>query len=312
MDDDGTEPLTIGRLSRRTGMPVRTIRYWSDVGALPPSGRTAAGYRLYGTASVARLELIRTLRDLGLGLQDVRRVLERKTTVAAVAAVHVEALDAQIHTLRLRRAVLSTVVARQSGTEEMTLMHQLARLSAAERREIMADFVEEVFGGLDADPQLRERMAWPATQLPDEPTPAQVDAWLELGELVQDPDFRRRMRQMAEFNAQGRAQGGAAGEPGAYLWFSRRVAELVGAARERGVTPQAREADDVLGRLLREQDSAERRAAVRVRLQAGTDSGATRYRQLVTILQDEEPRPSHTEEFVWLAEALAAHPTPGE
>ncbi|MFJ9911031.1 MerR family DNA-binding protein [Actinacidiphila glaucinigra] len=45
---------------------------------------------------MARLELIRTLRDLGLGLEDVRRVLERETTtVAAVAAVHVEALDAQ-------------------------------------------------------------------------------------------------------------------------------------------------------------------------------------------------------------------------
>ncbi|HET6633860.1 MAG TPA: MerR family transcriptional regulator [Streptomyces sp.] len=311
MDDDGSEPLTIGRLSRRTGMPVRTIRYWSDVGTLPPSGRTAAGYRLYDAASVARLELIRTLRELGLGLEDVRRVLERETTVAAVAAVHVDALDAQIHTLRLRRAVLSTVVARQSGTEETTLMNKLARLSTAERRQIMGDFVEEVFGGIDTDPQLREKMAWPATQLPDEPTPAQVDAWLELGELVQDPGFRRRMRRMAEFNAQGRARGGAAGEPGAYLWFSQRVVELVGAARERGVTPQAAEADGVLAQLLRRQDSAERRAAVRERLEAGTDGGAERYRQLVTILQGEEPRPSHTAEFGWLAEALAAHPVPG-
>ena len=310
MDDDGTEQLTIGRLSRRTGMPVRTIRYWSDVGALPPSGRTAAGYRLYDDTSVARLELIRTLRELGLGLEDVRRVLERRTTVAAVAAVHVEALDAQIHTLRLRRAVLSTVVARQSGTEEMTVMHRLARLSAAERREIMADFVDEVFGGLDADPQLRERMAWPATRLPDDPTPAQVDAWLELGELVQDPDFRRRMRRMAEFNAQGRAQGGAAGAPGAYLWFSRRVVELVGAARARGVTPRAPEADAVVAELLREQDSTERRAAVRARLEAGTDSGAVRYRHLLTILQGHQPPPSHTEEFRWLAEALQAHPAP--
>jgi hypothetical protein len=224
----------------------------------------------------------------------------------------VEALDAQIHTLRLRRAVLGTVVARQSGTEETTLMNKLARLSTAERRAIMADFVEEVFGGLDADPQLRERMAWPATQLPDDPTPAQVDAWLELGELVQDPDFRRRMRQMAEFNAQGRARGGMAGEPGAYLWFSRRVVELVGSARERGVTPQAPEADAVLAGLSGGQDSAEHRAALRARLEAGTDDDAARYRQLVTILQGEAPRPSHTEEFGWLAEALAAHPAPGD
>jgi hypothetical protein len=174
----------------------------------------------------------------------------------------------------------------------------------------MADFVEEVFGDVDVDPQLRERMSWPATQLPDDPTPAQVDAWLELGELVQDPAFRRGMRRMAEFNAQGRARGGPAGEEGAYLWFSRRVVELVGAARERGVTPTAPAADAVVARLLRETDSAERRAAVRERLTAGTDGGAARYRQLVAVLQGQEPPPAHTEEFGWLAEALAAHPAP--
>jgi DNA-binding transcriptional MerR regulator len=115
MDDDGSEPLTIGRLARRTGMPVRTIRYWSDIGALPPAGRSAGGYRLYDAACVARLELIRTLRELGLGLEDVRRVLERET---AVAAVHVKALDAQIRALRLRRAVLSTVARRQPRPEQ--------------------------------------------------------------------------------------------------------------------------------------------------------------------------------------------------
>ncbi|GAA0360529.1 hypothetical protein GCM10009530_07310 [Microbispora corallina] len=45
-------------------------------------------------------------------------MLERKVTVADVAAVHVDALDAQIRILRLRRAVLSTVARRRSGTEE--------------------------------------------------------------------------------------------------------------------------------------------------------------------------------------------------
>ncbi|WP_371786705.1 MerR family transcriptional regulator [Streptosporangium subroseum] len=52
--------------------------------------------RLYGTESVARLQLVRTLRELGLGHAEVRRVVRRETTVAAVAAVHVRALDAQM------------------------------------------------------------------------------------------------------------------------------------------------------------------------------------------------------------------------
>ncbi len=40
MNDRG-EPLTIGQLARRTGVPVRTIRFWSDIGLIPPTERTA-------------------------------------------------------------------------------------------------------------------------------------------------------------------------------------------------------------------------------------------------------------------------------
>jgi DNA-binding transcriptional MerR regulator len=65
---------------------------------------------LYDAACLARLELIVTLRELGLGLADVRRVLEARASIAEVAAVHLDALDAQIRTLRLRRAVLAAVV----------------------------------------------------------------------------------------------------------------------------------------------------------------------------------------------------------
>jgi DNA-binding transcriptional MerR regulator len=102
--DDAATMRTIGQLAQRTGLPVRTIRYWSDIGAVPPAGRTARDHRRYDAAAVARLELVATLRELGLGLAEVRRVLDRQATVAEVAATHVEALDAQIRTLRLRRA----------------------------------------------------------------------------------------------------------------------------------------------------------------------------------------------------------------
>src|SRR5690606_26194309 len=121
MNEDGTELFTIGELARATGLSVRTIRYWSDEGALPPVARSSGGYRLYDAAAAARLELIRTLRELGLSLADVRRVLAGETTVAQVAAAHVAALDAQIRALKVTRAVLSTVARRGSTAEETTL-----------------------------------------------------------------------------------------------------------------------------------------------------------------------------------------------
>ncbi|AWS45129.1 MerR family transcriptional regulator [Streptosporangium sp. 'caverna'] len=307
MNDEGRELLTIGQLSRRTGLSVRTIRYWSDIGALPPDGRTSAGFRLYGTESVARLQLVRTLRELGLGHAEVRRVVRRETTVAAVAAVHVRALDAQIRALRLSRAVLSTVARRQSDTEEMELMNKLARLSAQERAAIIEDFVDEVFSGLDADPQLYERMRSTMPGLPDDPTPEQVDAWIELAELVTDPDFRRRMRHMVRHNATGRTQTGPGRQPGAFMFFAKKVALLVGAARERGVAPESAEAAGVLDELLGTNAGAPRRAEVLERVEAGLDAQAERYWQLMALIRGEQPRPTTTPDYQWLARSLRAH-----
>jgi DNA-binding transcriptional MerR regulator len=300
MIDDGTGLLTIGELARVTGLTVRTIRYWSDEGALPPVTRSAGGYRLYDAASVARLELIRTLRELGLGLADVRRVLAGEATVAQVAAAHVVALDAQIRSLKVTRAVLSTVAKRGSGAEEMTLVNRLARLSAAERRRIVEEFVDEVFHGLDtADPVIRERMRNTAADLPEEPTPEQVDAWLELAEMLQDPDFRAEMRKVAEFNAADRGNDAPAG---ASLWFSRRLVQLGARARERGIAPDSAEAAEVLGELLGDADPA----AVLDRLRSHATNRVARYRELLAVVKGTGPEAAYREEFAWVVAALEA------
>ncbi|WP_151771154.1 MerR family transcriptional regulator [Streptomyces abyssomicinicus] len=304
MTDDSTPPgadplLTIGDLARATGLTVRTIRYWSDEGLLPPVDRSAGGYRLYDAASAARLELIHTLRELGLGLDDVRRVVAGETTVAEVAARHVAALDAQIRALRVTRAVLSTVADRGSTAEEMTLMNKLARLSAAERARIIEEFVEETFRGLDtADPVIRERMRGAAADLPDDPTPEQVDAWVELAELLQDPEFRARMRAAAEFNAADRDGSTPAG---ASMWFMRRLVQLASEARGRGVSPESPEAGDVLRELLGEDAD---HAAVLARMEANTTDKLSRYRELLAVVKGRRPDADHREEFAWVVAAL--------
>jgi DNA-binding transcriptional MerR regulator len=61
---------------------------------------------------VARLELVTTLRELGVSLAEVRRVLGGQLTAAEVAVIHLEALDTEIRALRLRRAVVAAVVKR--------------------------------------------------------------------------------------------------------------------------------------------------------------------------------------------------------
>ncbi|MET7295572.1 MerR family transcriptional regulator [Streptomyces griseoloalbus] len=298
MIDDGTGLLTIGELARATGLSVRTIRYWSDEGALPPVARSAGGYRLYDAGSVARLELVRTLRELGLGLDDVRRVLAGETTVARVAAAHVAALDAQIRALKVTRAVLSTVARRGSTAEETTLMNKLARLSTAERRRIIEDFMAEIFEGIDtADPDIRTRLRFAAAHLPDEPSPEQVDAWVELAELIQDPEFRATMRRMIEFNAADR---GPDVPSGSSLWFMSRLVRLAGDALREGVAPDSPRAGDVLRELIGDADPA----AVLERLAATTNLRLARYRELSALVNGLEPPSAHREEFGWVVAAL--------
>ena len=300
MIEDGTGLFTIGELARSTGLTVRTIRYWSDEGVLAPVTRSSGGYRLYDAESAARLELIRTLRELGLGLADVRKVLDGERTVAEVAAAHVVALDAQIRSLKVTRAVLSTVARRGSTAEEMTLMNRLARLSAAERARIVEDFTTEIFDGLDtADPDIRKRLRFAPADLPDEPTPEQVDAWVELAEMMQDPGFRALMRRMIEFNAADRGPDVPAGTS---LWFMSRLVQLAGEALERGVAPEAPEAEQLLRGLLGDADPAE----VLKRLEAGTNVRVARYRQLWAVVAGLGPQAAYEAEFAWVVAALKA------
>ncbi|WP_414507672.1 TIGR03086 family metal-binding protein [Streptomyces sp. NEAU-L66] len=211
MNEDGTGLLTIGELARLTGVPVKTIRSWSDQDLLPPAARTPAGYRLYGPDAPARLEIVRSLRELGIGLTAIRSVLHRERTVAETAEQWADALDAQIRTLRLQSAVLRSVAARGSAAEELPYMTELARLSARERRRIITDFVEDALDGVDA-PAYRSGLLAATPDLPDDPTPEQIGAWIELAALVREPELRAALRRLAEYSARTAPP---AGEPDA-------------------------------------------------------------------------------------------------
>jgi DNA-binding transcriptional MerR regulator len=203
---NGDELYGIGELARLTGLSVRTIRFYSDSGLLPPTERTHAGYRMYDIHALTRLKFVRTLRELGVDLPTVNRVLSREVSIPELAAEHAEALDVQIRTLRLRRSVLRAVAKRGSSPRELEMVHELARMTEEERQAILDDFWREVDEGLPAT----ENAAWMRrvrAELPDDPTPAQVEAWIEFVELVRDPSFRAKTRSMAVENARMTEEG---------------------------------------------------------------------------------------------------------
>jgi DNA-binding transcriptional MerR regulator len=294
--------VTIGELSARTGVPVRTLRFYADAGVLPEAGRTGSGYRIFGADAVARARLVRTLRELGVGLTDVKRVLAGQASLGDVAAAHARALDAQIRVLSLQRAVLRAV-ARFTRPEELELMTDLTTLTAGERRRILDDYLDAVFGG-EASP-VADRLRMGAPELPEDPTADQAAAWVELAGLLRDPDYVAASRRMAE---RARAEGAA---PDGGRDFAAAVGEHAGPAVRAGVDPASPEALAVIERMeaLTPDDRSDR-AQLAERLEAFTDRRTFRYWTLVGIMNG-WPRPAVSESsadaWEWYAKALRAH-----
>ncbi|WP_406689472.1 MerR family transcriptional regulator [Saccharopolyspora sp. ID03-671] len=69
------ERMQIGEVAERTGLSLRTIRYYEEVGLVVPSARSQGGFRLYTDPDVDRLELIKGMKPLGFQLDEMRDLL---------------------------------------------------------------------------------------------------------------------------------------------------------------------------------------------------------------------------------------------
>ncbi|WP_121177578.1 MerR family transcriptional regulator [Streptomyces sp. 1114.5] len=306
---NGDATYTIGELARRAGVTVKTVRFYSDQGIVSPADRNPAGHRRYGADAVARLELVRTLRELGLGLPAIRGVLERQLALPAVAAAHAEALDMQIRVLRLRRAVLGAVARRGSSPEELTFVHRLARLSEDERGRLIGEFLAGVFGGGGpggGGPGGRFAAAARSLtpELPEDPSAEQVEAWVELAQLAGDVEFRALLRGLVEAEA-AEASGGLPG-PGLAVMVRELARPAVAVAAEPGSETAARVVAELLDRYGEMvPGSAEvLRGRLGERLRAMADPRRERYLELLAVVNGWAAPESWAAEVEWAVRAV--------
>lgn len=93
----------IGEVAALTGVSIRTLRHYDQIGLLRPSGRSESGYRLYATPDLLRLQQALTLRYLGFALKQIRELLDRPDFDVAAS------LDIQRTVVRDRIAELERV-----------------------------------------------------------------------------------------------------------------------------------------------------------------------------------------------------------
>ncbi|WP_245547396.1 MerR family transcriptional regulator [Nocardia brevicatena] len=121
--------VKVGELAAATGLTVRTLHYYDEIGLLSPSRRTGAGHRLYSARDVERLYRIGLLRQLGLRLDEVAAALgDPDWDLLATVNRHIARLDQRLgveHRLRNRLAAMAEALARHRGLDIRELLDTL-------------------------------------------------------------------------------------------------------------------------------------------------------------------------------------------
>lgn len=127
--------MTIGQLARASGVSVRTLRHYDQIGLLTPQARTLAGYRLYCHDDIERLQHIRLLKALTWPLRDIADLLNRRPPVlAATLNWQLEAIDSRVAQLQQVRATIQTLIrsvetgGQVSTTEFLTQLKEMTQM----------------------------------------------------------------------------------------------------------------------------------------------------------------------------------------
>ncbi|MGW7535543.1 helix-turn-helix domain-containing protein [Amycolatopsis sp. NPDC054798] len=187
------DTLGIGDLARRTGVPVRTIRFYCDEGLLEPA-RSVGGHRRFDPAEVHRLNLVRRLRGLGLNLKSITDVLAGERSLAEAVAAERLALDREVTTLAWRRAALRAVEEALPADRAARLELLSAVTDGFAAQEALVRFWHPMATGAVPPDTADMFLAVSAPRPPELPTPAQVVAYAELVLLAADRAFAARMR----------------------------------------------------------------------------------------------------------------------
>ncbi|MFD0418713.1 MerR family DNA-binding transcriptional regulator [Streptomyces sp. NPDC127108] len=180
---------SIGELAAHTGLSVKAIRYYTDIGLLPTAPRSQGGHRRYPPEALEQLQLVRQLRALDVLIAAITGVATGESGLGDLLAEQLESTRTQLAELRWREAALRAVE-ECHGPERLRRLRLLTRVSRRPRD--TADLTRAWQRVLPES--LPTRLAEAVTaqavpELPLVPTPDAVLAYAELHFLVAEPAF---------------------------------------------------------------------------------------------------------------------------
>ena len=102
--------LTIGRLAKKAGVTIDTVRFYERIGLVAEPARTESNYRLYSEDGVARLSFIKRAKDLGFSLNEIKELLALRLDPKATRAEVKERTEVKINDIRKKIADLSQIL----------------------------------------------------------------------------------------------------------------------------------------------------------------------------------------------------------
>lgn len=185
--------FTVGELSRLTGLTVRALHHYDEIGLVRPSQRTAAGYRLYDEADALRLQQVMVLRELGVPLDQIGAAIDASEDRAALLRAHRAALaDKRGRLDRMLAAVDAALAVLEKGKTTMQSEDFKAMFDGFDPADHEAE-VQQRWGGTEAYRESARRTQkygkpeWEAIRTESEEIYARLGALMQQGAAVTDP-----------------------------------------------------------------------------------------------------------------------------
>ncbi|BDM69925.1 MerR family transcriptional regulator [Streptomyces nigrescens] len=180
---------TIGQLAARTGLPVKTVRYYSDVGLLPVAERSAGGHRRYRPEALEQLHLVQRLRALDTPISTITQLASGERSLGDLIADEMGLVRSRLTELHWRQATLEAL-------DDCSAQERLRRLEVLSRVQRLPESQDRLAGAwrqtLPASVPARlvdAITAQAVPELPENPTAEVVLAYAELHTLIRHQDF---------------------------------------------------------------------------------------------------------------------------
>jgi len=149
--------MNIKEAENRTGLSRKTIRYYEETGLLTVSRAERTGYRQFGEAEIDTLKQIKLHRNLGISIQDIKRIQSGEKDAAEIIIAQIHALDHQINQLQQKRELLNSIMSnRQEFVELISDVEDIVYCDVERIREklLRMDKEEIVKAAMGASPQV--------------------------------------------------------------------------------------------------------------------------------------------------------------